>query len=95
MALTRPTGYASVNNADTVVDVSAWVFVILIVSSAVPLTLIVDIEKLLAIVGLEGETVSISAAEQTPATVQETDALVLETLTGGAMDATLLTCVWA
>ena len=57
--------------------------------------MIVANAKLLAIVGLDGETVSISEAEQTPAAVQEADAFVLETLIGGAMDATLLTCVWA
>ncbi len=95
VALNSPTGYASVNNADTVADTSAWVFVIVIVSSTVPPALIDANAKLLAIVGLEGETVSISDAEQTPATVQETDAFVLETLAGGAMDAILLTCVWA
>ncbi len=80
---------------DTVADVSAWVFVIVIVNSAVPLVLIVATEKLLAIVGPEGETVSVSANEQTPATVQETDALVLETLTGGAIEAMLVTSFWA
>ncbi|MBC7610347.1 MAG: hypothetical protein H7228_12395 [Polaromonas sp.] len=63
-----------------------------IVNSAVPLVLIVATEKLLAIVGLEGETASISAAEQIPVpTVQEAEALVLDTLTGGAIDATLFT----
>ncbi len=65
------------------------------VSSAVPPTLIVLTEKVFETVGLEGETVSISDAEQTPATVQEAETFVLETLTGGVMDATLLTCVCA
>ena len=51
--------------------------------------------KLLDIVGLEGKTVSMSEAEQTPATVQDADGFVLETLAGGAIEATLLTCVWA
>ena len=95
VALTNPTGYASVNKADTVAETSACVLVIVIVNSTVPPALILVSPKLLATVGLEGETVSISEAEQTPATVQEADALVLETLTGGAIDAMLLTCVWA
>ena len=68
---------------------------IVIVSNTVPLALILANAKLLAIVGLDGETVSISDAEQTPATVQEADTFVLETLAGGAMEAMLLTCVWA
>lgn len=65
------------------------------VSSAVPPALMELTEKVLETVGLDGETVSISEAEQTPATVQEAETLVLETLAGGVMDATLLTCVCA
>ena len=68
---------------------------IVIVNSTVPPALIEANAKLLAIVGLEGETVSMSEAEQTPATVQKVDVFVLETLAGGAIEATLLTCVWA
>lgn len=95
VALTRPAGYASVNSADTVADASAWVFVMVIVSRTVPAALIEGTAKLLAIVGLEGKTVSISEAEQIPATVQDADTFVLETLAGGAMEAILFTCVCA
>lgn len=65
--------------------------VIVMVNKAVPPAVMLLAEKLFEIVGLEGETVSVSAAEQTPAPVQETDGLVLVTLAGGVMEATLLT----
>ena len=91
MALTRLVGYTSLNNNDKVADTRACVLVMVMVSSAVPAALIVLLEKLLETIGVEGDTVSISAAEQTPATVQEADTLVLETLAGGVIDATLLT----
>ncbi|MES2191951.1 MAG: hypothetical protein V4454_17655 [Pseudomonadota bacterium] len=55
---TRPVGYTSVNSAESVADTSAWVFVIVIVSSAVPPALMLASEKLLEITGLEGETKS-------------------------------------
>jgi hypothetical protein len=92
--LTKPVGYRSVNSADSVADTSACVFVIVIVSSAVPPALMLASEKLLETTGLEGETKSRSWAEQTPP-VQDPEGLVLLTLAGGVMETTLLTCVWA
>ena len=76
-----------------VADARACVLVMVIVRSAVPPALIVLREKLLETVGNEGDTESISAAEQIPATVQDADTLVLETLAGGVIEATLVTCV--
>lgn len=72
-------------------DASAWVFVMVMLSKAVPPALIVLTEKLLETVGGDGDTVSVSAAEQTPATVHETDAFVLLTLAGGEIVTILLT----
>ena len=65
---------------------------IVIVNKVVPPALIELREKLLETVGLEGETVSISAAVQVPAT-QDGDELVLVTLTGGEITAVLVTWV--
>ena len=73
-------------------DVNAWLLVIAMVSKAVPPALIVVGEKVFEMVGLDGETVSISAAVQVPARQAE---LVLVTLTGGEMTAVLVTCVCA
>ena len=87
---TSPGGYTSVKSAETVAETRACVFVIVIVSSAVPPALIVLTEKALAIVGLDGETVSVSAAEQIPAPVQEPVELVFVTLTGGEIEAVLV-----
>lgn len=64
------------------------------VSKAVPPALIVVGKKVFEMVGLDGETVSISAAVQVPAR-QEGAELVLVTLTGGEMTAVLVTCVCA
>lgn len=91
-AFTRPDGYTSVNSAVSVAETNAWVFVMLIVRTALPPAGIDATEKLLEIVGEEGETVSVSVAEQTP---EPQAGLVLVTLAGGVMDATLLTCVCA
>lgn len=66
-----------------------------IVSSTVPPAPIDAAEKLLATVGRDGVTASTSDAEHTPATVQEPDGLLLETLSGGAMLAILVTCCCA
>ncbi len=66
-----------------------------IVSNTVPPALIDAAEKLLATVGREGVTASTSEAEHTPAPVQETDGLLFETLRGGAIVATLVTCCCA
>lgn len=74
-----------------VADTNACVLVTVIVSKAVPPALMLLTEKLLETVGRDGDTTSVSEAEQTPATVHEAEALVLATLAGGAMDATLLT----
>lgn len=96
--LTRPVGYRSVKSADSVAETSACVLVIVMVNSAVPPTLMLASEKLLAITGLDGETRSRSWAEQTPVpTVQDAEGLVLLTLAGGVMVTTLLTwvCAWA
>ena len=51
-------------------------------------------EKVFEMVGLDGETTSISAAVHVPAR-QEGAELVLVTLTGGEMTAVLVTCVCA
>ena len=64
------------------------------ISKAVPPTLMVVGEKNFETVGCDGETVSISAAVQTPAR-QEGAELVLVTLTGGDMAAVLVTWVCA
>lgn len=93
---TRPVGYISVNSAESVADTSAWVFVIVMVSSAVPPALMLASEKLLETTGFDVATRSRSWAEQTPApTVQDAEGLVLVTLAGGVIDTTLLTWVWA
>ena len=83
------------NRADTVADTSACVLVIVMLSSAVPPALIDGVENVLETVGRDVVTVSVSPAEQTPATVQEPDALVLVTLAGGVIVAILVTWVWA
>ena len=75
-------------------DVNAWLLVMEIVSKAVPPALIVLGENVFEMVGLDGETVSMSAAVQVPAR-QEGAELVLVTLTGGEMTAVLVTCVCA
>ena len=75
-------------------DVNEWLLVIAMVSKAVPPALIVVGKKVFEMVGLDGETVSISAAVQVPAR-QEDAELVLVTLTGGEMTAVLVTCVCA
>jgi hypothetical protein len=62
------------------------------VSKAVPPALIALGEKVFEMVGLDGETVSMSAAVQVPA-VQEGAEFVLVTLAGGEMMAVLVTCV--
>lgn len=59
------------------------------VSSDVPPAEIVPGVNVLLTIGDDGVTVSMSAAEQTPA-VQETDGLVLVTLAGGVIDAVLV-----
>ena len=64
------------------------------VSKAVPPALIVAREKVFEMVGLDAETVSISAAVHVPA-VQDGAELVLVTLAGGEMMAVFVTCVWA
>ena len=63
-----------------------------IVRSAVPPALIEPKEKLLDTVGLERETVSMSAAVQVPA-LQDAAELVLVTLAGGEITAVLVTWV--
>lgn len=75
-------------------DVNAWLLVMEIVSKAVPPALMVLREKVFEMVGLDGETVSISAAVQVPA-AQEGEEFILVTLAGGEMMAVLVTCVWA
>ena len=64
------------------------------VSKAVPPALIVAREKVFEMVGLDGETVSMSAAVHVPA-VQDGAELVLVTLAGGEMMAVFVTCVCA
>ena len=64
------------------------------VSKAVPPTLIVLRENAFEMVGLDGETVSISTAVQIPAE-QEGAELVLITLSGREMTAVLVTWVCA
>ena len=75
-----------------VADTSAWLLVIEIVSKTVPPALIVLSENVFEMLGLDRETVSISAAVQVPA-VQKVAELVLVTLAGGEMMAVLVTCV--
>ena len=65
-----------------------------IISKAVPPALMVLREKVFEMVGLDGETTSISDAVHVPAR-QEGAELVLVTLTGGEMTALLVTCVCA
>lgn len=91
VALTKFDGYWSINGAERVADASAWVLVIVIVSSAVPPALMVLTEKLLETVGLDDDTASVSEAEQIPAAEHEEDAFVLLTLEGGVIDTALLT----
>lgn len=58
----------------------------------------VPAETLAVLVMLRSElvsTVSVSAAEQTPAPVQDVDGLLLTTVAGGVMVAMLVTDVWA
>ena len=64
------------------------------VSSVVPPAGILAGEKLLETAGLDGVTLSPSAAEHTPDT-QPGDAFVLVTAAGGDMTAVLVTRVWA
>ena len=65
------------------------------VNNVVPPAFIEVAEKLLATVGRDGVTASMSDAEHTPAAVQEPDGLLLETLSGGAIVAILVTCCCA
>lgn len=83
------------NKEETVADTNACVLVSVIVSSVVPPAPMVETEKALEIVGLASETVSVSAAEQTPATVQDTEAFVLVTVAGGVIVAIFVTWVCA
>ena len=96
VALTKPVGYRSVNSDVSVAETSAWVLVMVIVSKAVPPELMEPTEKLLAIVGLDWVTVSMSAAVHVWFT-QEGDEFVLVTLEGGEITAVLVTwvCAWA
>lgn len=80
------------NKVVSVADASAWLLVMVIVSKAVPPALMVLSEKVFEMLGLDGETVSMSAAVQVPA-VQEGAEFVLVTLAGGEMTAVLVTCV--
>ena len=66
--------------------------VIEIVSKAVPPALIVLSENVFEMLGLDKDTVSMSAAVQVPP-VQDGAELVLVTLAGGEMMAVLVTCV--
>lgn len=50
-------------------------------------------EKLLETTGVDADTASVSAAEHTPAPVQDPEGLVLEMFAGGAIDAKFVTCV--
>ena len=75
-------------------DVNAFVLTIEIVSREVPPALIVVGEKFLDIVGLAGETKSVSADVQELAR-QKVAVLVLLTLAGVEMTAVLVTCVCA
>ena len=81
------------NKLVSVADTRAWLLVIEIVSNAVPPALIVLSEKVFEMLGLDSETVSISAAVHVPA-VQEGAEFVLVTLAGGEMMAVLVTWVW-
>ena len=65
-----------------------------IVSKAVPPALMVLRENVFEMVGLDGETVSISAAVHVPRR-QDGAELVLVTLTGDEMTTVLVTCVCA
>lgn len=93
--LIRPVGKTSLNCDDSVAVARACALVIVIVNSVVPPALMLLLAKLLAMVGLDGVTVSTSPAEHTPAPVHEADTLVLVTVAGGVIVATLLTCVCA
>ena len=82
----------SVKVVDKVVDTSAWLLLMVIVSSAVPPALIEPTEKLFETTGSEAETASTSAAVQVPA-LQDGDVFVLVTLRGGETAAVFVTCV--
>ena len=73
-------------------DVNAFVLTIEIVSREVPPVLIVVGEKFLDIVGLDGETGSVSAAVQIP---DAHSGLLLVTLAGGEITAVFVSCVCA
>ena len=92
LKLTRPAGYASVNTPDNVAEVCACVLVIVMVSSAVPPARMAPGVNDLLISGRDAVTVSVSVAEQTPPVVVH-EGLVLVTLTGGVIVATLTTWV--
>ena len=94
VALTKPAGYASVKIDESVAEAKTFVFVIVMVNNVVPPAFIEAEEKLFATVGRDGVTTSTSEAEHTPA-VHEPETLVLETLEGGAIVATLVTCCCA
>lgn len=64
------------------------------VSKAVPPALMVLSEKVFEIVGLDGETISMSAAVQVPA-LHDGAEFVFVTLAGGEITAVLVTWVWA
>lgn len=78
----------SVKIDDKVADTSAWVLEIVMVRRTVPPAFSELREKLFDTVGLDGETVSMSAAVQVPPVHAK---LVLVTLTGGDTTAVLVT----
>ena len=90
--LISPGPYVSVKVVDKVALTNAWVLVIVIVSSAVPPSVILGTEKFFETSGLEDVTESLSAAEHTPL-LQETSLFVFVTLDGGEITAVFVTCV--
>lgn len=82
------------NSVVNVAETSACVFDMEMVSSVVPPALMVLEEKLFEIVGLDRPTVSVSVDVQVWFT-QESEELVLVTLSGGDMTAVFVTPVWA
>ncbi len=87
---TNPAGYTSVKSDVSVADTRACVLVIVIVRSEVPPARMLEGANDLPTTGREGVTVSVSVAEQTPLEATH-EGLVLVTLTGGAIVATLTT----
>lgn len=80
-------------SAVNVAEVNACVLRIVIVNNEVPPAKMVAGANVLMIWGADSVTESESEAEQSPAE-QDPDGLVLMTLGGGPMVATLVTCVW-